>query len=162
MEFMYISRRWHAAFDRIQHCGVAVICALKGAVVSGGAERTRSLFLINAPADANEETARVAYGELEGAPRLHVRSASFDNKIAYLGSHCLNIVDIQIQAEGVVLDILGPTRCVGKVEVPTSTVRQNAVVAIIADHVEAEPPVECLAGIEVAGGDNCNRPMIHH
>ena len=28
MDFMYICRRWHAAFDRIQHCGVPVICAL--------------------------------------------------------------------------------------------------------------------------------------
>lgn len=37
-EFMYICRRWHAAFERIQHCGVPVIGALKGAVVGGGLE----------------------------------------------------------------------------------------------------------------------------
>ncbi len=37
-EFMHICRRWHAAFDRIQHCGVPVIGALKGAVVGGGLE----------------------------------------------------------------------------------------------------------------------------
>lgn len=37
-DFMYICRRWHAAFDRIQHCGVPVIGALKGAVVGGGLE----------------------------------------------------------------------------------------------------------------------------
>jgi enoyl-CoA hydratase/carnithine racemase len=37
-DFMYICRRWHAAFERIQHCGVPVIGALKGAVVGGGLE----------------------------------------------------------------------------------------------------------------------------
>jgi enoyl-CoA hydratase/carnithine racemase len=37
-DFMFICRRWHAAFDRIQHCGVPVIGALKGAVVGGGLE----------------------------------------------------------------------------------------------------------------------------
>lgn len=37
-DFMHICRRWHAAFDRIQHCGVPVIGALKGAVVGGGLE----------------------------------------------------------------------------------------------------------------------------
>ncbi|MFT6008565.1 MAG: enoyl-CoA hydratase/carnithine racemase, partial [Parasphingorhabdus sp.] len=30
-DFMHICRRWHAAFERIQHCGVPVIGALKGA-----------------------------------------------------------------------------------------------------------------------------------
>lgn len=37
-DFMYICRRWHAAFERIQHCGVPVIGALRGAVVGGGLE----------------------------------------------------------------------------------------------------------------------------
>ena len=37
-EFMLICRRWHAAFDAIQHCGKPVIGALNGAVVGGGLE----------------------------------------------------------------------------------------------------------------------------
>lgn len=37
-DFMYICRRWHAAFDAIQHCGKPVIGALNGAVVGGGLE----------------------------------------------------------------------------------------------------------------------------
>lgn len=37
-DFMYICRRWHAAFDAIQHCGKPVVGALNGAVVGGGLE----------------------------------------------------------------------------------------------------------------------------
>ncbi len=37
-DFMAICRRWHAAFDAIQHCGKPVIGALNGAVVGGGLE----------------------------------------------------------------------------------------------------------------------------
>ncbi len=37
-DFMYICRRWHTAFDAIQHCGKPVIGALNGAVVGGGLE----------------------------------------------------------------------------------------------------------------------------
>lgn len=37
-DFMYICRRWHVAFDAIQHCGKPVIGALNGAVVGGGLE----------------------------------------------------------------------------------------------------------------------------
>jgi (methylthio)acryloyl-CoA hydratase len=44
-DFMYICRRWHAAFDRIQHCGVPVIGALKGAVVGGGLELASSFHI---------------------------------------------------------------------------------------------------------------------
>ncbi|MDE2412146.1 MAG: crotonase/enoyl-CoA hydratase family protein [Sphingomonadales bacterium] len=36
--FMHICRRWHAAFDAIQHCGKPVVGALNGAVVGGGLE----------------------------------------------------------------------------------------------------------------------------
>ena len=45
MDFMYICRRWHAAFDRIQHCGVPVVGALKGAVVGGGLELASSFHI---------------------------------------------------------------------------------------------------------------------
>ncbi len=44
-EFMYICRRWHTAFDRIQHCGVPVVGALKGAVVGGGLELASSFHI---------------------------------------------------------------------------------------------------------------------
>lgn len=44
-DFMYICRRWHAAFERIQHCGVPVIGALKGAVVGGGLELASSFHI---------------------------------------------------------------------------------------------------------------------
>jgi (methylthio)acryloyl-CoA hydratase len=44
-DFMFICRRWHAAFDRIQHCGVPVIGALKGAVVGGGLELASSFHI---------------------------------------------------------------------------------------------------------------------
>ncbi len=44
-DFMMICRRWHAAFDRIQHCGVPVIGALKGAVVGGGLELASSFHI---------------------------------------------------------------------------------------------------------------------
>ncbi len=44
-DFMYICRRWHAAFDRIQHCGVPVVGALKGAVVGGGLELASSFHI---------------------------------------------------------------------------------------------------------------------
>jgi (methylthio)acryloyl-CoA hydratase len=44
-DFMYICRRWHVAFDRIQHCGVPVIGALKGAVVGGGLELASSFHI---------------------------------------------------------------------------------------------------------------------
>ncbi len=44
-EFMHICRRWHAAFERIQHCGVPVIGALKGAVVGGGLELASSFHI---------------------------------------------------------------------------------------------------------------------
>lgn len=37
-DFMHICRRWHAAFDAIEHCGKPVIGALNGAVVGGGLE----------------------------------------------------------------------------------------------------------------------------
>ena len=44
-DFMYICRRWHAAFERIQHCGAPVIGALKGAVVGGGLELASSFHI---------------------------------------------------------------------------------------------------------------------
>ncbi len=44
-DFMYICRRWHAAFERIQHCGVPVVGALKGAVVGGGLELASSFHI---------------------------------------------------------------------------------------------------------------------
>jgi (methylthio)acryloyl-CoA hydratase len=44
-DFMFICRRWHAAFDRIQHCGVPVIGALRGAVVGGGLELASSFHI---------------------------------------------------------------------------------------------------------------------
>lgn len=44
-EFMHICRRWHAAFDQIQHCGVPVIGALNGAVVGGGLELATSFHI---------------------------------------------------------------------------------------------------------------------
>lgn len=37
-DFMHICRRWHAAFDAIEHCGKPIIGALNGAVVGGGLE----------------------------------------------------------------------------------------------------------------------------
>lgn len=44
-DFMYICRRWHAAFDAIQHCGKPVIGALNGAVVGGGLELASSFHI---------------------------------------------------------------------------------------------------------------------
>lgn len=44
-DFMYICRRWHAAFECIQHCGVPVVGALKGAVVGGGLELASSFHI---------------------------------------------------------------------------------------------------------------------
>jgi enoyl-CoA hydratase/carnithine racemase len=44
-DFMHICRRWHAAFERIQHCGVPVIGALQGAVVGGGLELASSFHI---------------------------------------------------------------------------------------------------------------------
>lgn len=44
-DFMYICRRWHAAFDAIQHCGKPVIGALNGAVVGGGLELATSFHI---------------------------------------------------------------------------------------------------------------------
>jgi enoyl-CoA hydratase/carnithine racemase len=44
-DFMHIRRRWHAAFERIPHCGVPVIGALKGAVVGGGLELASSFHI---------------------------------------------------------------------------------------------------------------------
>ena len=79
----------------------------------------------------------------------------------YARGHCIDVVDIQIQAKGIVLDVFGPTWRMGQVQVPTSTICQNAVMAIIADHVEAEPTVEILAGIEVVAGYDRDRAMIH-
>lgn len=37
-EFMQVCRGWHEAFNKMQHGGVPVIAALKGAVVGGGLE----------------------------------------------------------------------------------------------------------------------------
>ena len=44
-DFMYICRRWHAAFDAIQHCGKPVVGALNGAVVGGGLELASSFHI---------------------------------------------------------------------------------------------------------------------
>lgn len=44
-DFMYICRRWHAAFDAIQHCGKPVVGALSGAVVGGGLELASSFHI---------------------------------------------------------------------------------------------------------------------
>ncbi len=44
-DFMYICRRWHAAFEAIQHCGKPVIGALNGAVVGGGLELASSFHI---------------------------------------------------------------------------------------------------------------------
>jgi len=44
-DFMYICRRWHAAFDAIQHCGKPVVGALNGAVVGGGLELAASFHI---------------------------------------------------------------------------------------------------------------------
>ncbi len=51
-DFMYICRRWHAAFEAIQHCGVPVIGALSGAVVGGGLELASSFHIRVADASA--------------------------------------------------------------------------------------------------------------
>lgn len=51
-DFMYICRRWHAAFEAIQHCGVPVIGALNGAVVGGGLELASSFHIRVADASA--------------------------------------------------------------------------------------------------------------
>jgi (methylthio)acryloyl-CoA hydratase len=44
-DFMYVCRRWHAAFDAIQHCGKPVVGALNGAVVGGGLELASSFHI---------------------------------------------------------------------------------------------------------------------
>lgn len=44
-DFMHICRRWHAAFDAIQHCGKPVVGALNGAVVGGGLELASSFHI---------------------------------------------------------------------------------------------------------------------
>ena len=90
-----------------------------------------------------------------------MRGAFLDNKVTYPCGDRIDVVDIKVQAKGIVLDVFGPTRRMGQVQVPTTTVRQDAVLAIIADHVEAEPLVKGLAGVEVARGYDCNRSMIH-
>lgn len=45
MDFMHICRRWHAAFDAIQHCGKPVVGGLNGAVVGGGLELASSFHI---------------------------------------------------------------------------------------------------------------------
>lgn len=44
-EFMQICRGWHEAFNKMQHGGVPVIAALKGAVVGGGLELASSAHI---------------------------------------------------------------------------------------------------------------------
>ena len=44
---------------------------------------------------------------------------------------------------------------------PSPTVVQYAIVAIIADYIELEAPIECLALIQVVAWNYRNCPMVH-
>ena len=116
--------------------------------------------LVGHSADPDERAVRVADGKFIGAPWFEVRCALFDDVVAHAGRHRVDILDIEIQANRIILNMQRPSFDPVKVQVPAAVVRENAVMAIIGIDAEAEQAIKMLAGIEIAAGKDRDDFMV--
>ncbi len=73
----------------------------------------------------------------------------------------IDILDIEIEAERIVLRAHRPARQVVEVQMPATSVFQDAVMTEVCSDRKAEPFVKGGAGIEIVGGDDGDAVVIH-
>ncbi|PAV69939.1 hypothetical protein WR25_16011 [Diploscapter pachys] len=79
-----------------------------------------------------------------------MRTRTPDDELAHPVGDRVDVVDIEVKAEGIVLDVCRPAGRVAQVKVPAAAVLQNAIFAPVGREGEAQPGVEGGAGGEVA------------
>lgn len=88
-------------------------------------------------------------------------STLFDYQLSNAICHCVHVFDIQIQAEGIVFDILRPPRSIGQMEVPASAVFEDPIMTIVTDDREFQTPIKRFTRVEIAAWYDRNGTMFH-
>ncbi len=90
-----------------------------------------------------------------------MRGTVFDDKFPNRICHRVHVFDVQIQAEGIVLDILRPSLDKGQMEVPASAVFEYPIMTIVTDYGEFQTPVKGFTRVEIAARYDRNGTMFH-
>jgi len=79
-------------------------------------------------------------------------------KIAKRASQRVDLFHVEIQAEGIVSGYEPPLNRLIQMQMRAFSIRQNAIVAVVAVAAEAQSGVEGLAGIEIVAGQDSGEP----
>ncbi len=71
----------------------------------------------------------------------------FDYQLPNGISHRVHVFNIQIQAEGIVLDIFRPSRSIGQMDVAASAVFEDPIITIVTNDLKFQTPVKRLTRV---------------